>query len=215
MNVSEFYNKACELHSNNGWAAGGWSSWEHQYAVFSSITAFHDGQGSILDVGCGQGDLLDSLRIRFNGKVEFQYTGLDISKKMIDHARKNHKWSEAKWLCEDLLGFNYTHDFVVGAGTFNVRISDDDEKQYEYLRKHLVKMYDLANRVVSLSVLSNQLLPEEGLMPEEGTVQSAKAMDVLYQYDPAKVLDISLSITPNVILDHTSLIAQCAVYLYK
>lgn len=213
MKVAEFFDEACDAHSE-GWAAGCWSSWEHQHAIFSSITAMFDGQGSILDVGCGHGDLYDSLRARF-GNAEFEYTGLDISKKMIDHARQKHRQSEPKWLCQDLLEFGYTHDFVVGAGPFNVRISDDDEEQYEYLRKHLSKMYDLANRAVSVSILSNRLLPEEGLAPEEGTVQSAEALEKLFQYDPIKVLEVSLSITPNVILDHTSLIAQCAVYLYK
>jgi len=215
--VSNYYDEACKLHGNVGWQAGCWSSWEHQHTVFSSVTSIVDGNGSILDVGCGQGDLYNFLHLKFGGAVTCKYTGLDISEQMIEHAvaggRPSYKSAELSWVLCDVLDYDVPHDFVLGGGTFGLRIGDDDQ-QYEYIRNSLKKMYSLANRAVAVTLLSDRLKPEiDADCPQ--FQETKQALEELFACNPNRILEICLDITPNVIIDHTTLISQFAVYLYK
>lgn len=70
--------------------SSGWSSVESQYLRFEYLCRDFDLNGkSILDVGCGKGDLVTYLREK---EVNFsQYTGIDIAYKMIAHCNDTIK----------------------------------------------------------------------------------------------------------------------------
>ena len=64
--------------------SSGWSSVESQYLRFDYLCRDFDLNGkSILDVGCGKGDLV--IYLKDKGINFSQYTGIDIAHKMISH----------------------------------------------------------------------------------------------------------------------------------
>ena len=78
--IETFFDFCCDTYGDKGWEASAWASKENQELMFKCLTLVGDvSTGSILDVGCGQGDLYDYLEPE-------DYTGIDISTKMIGHA---------------------------------------------------------------------------------------------------------------------------------
>jgi len=80
---------------------------------------------SILDYGCGYGVLLGYLDENFQN---YDYTGYDSSKAMIEQAKK--LYPDSKWIfnIDDLMKV----DFLIASGVFNVKMnySDTDWTQY-------------------------------------------------------------------------------------
>lgn len=66
----------------------------------------YQGLGTVLDCGCGTGMFLDLFNINVN-----DYTGIDISQKMLDIAKK--KYPRNNFIKSDFLDFNGLYDFVI------------------------------------------------------------------------------------------------------
>lgn len=63
----------------------GWESKEAQTLRFDILASYMDlSDKSVLDVGCGMGNLLEYFRSK---DINVRYTGVDILKSMIDQAR--------------------------------------------------------------------------------------------------------------------------------
>lgn len=74
---------------------------------------------SILEFGCGSGRLLEHLQTLKGVKID--YTGVDLSSKLLNIAKKNKKnW---KFMCDDIVNYIKTckqesFDFVIGIASF-------------------------------------------------------------------------------------------------
>ena len=66
----------------------------------------YQGLGSVLDCGCGTGMFLDLFNIDAN-----DYTGLDVSQKMLDIAKK--KYPRNTWIKKDVFSHQGTYDFCI------------------------------------------------------------------------------------------------------
>lgn len=200
--ITDFFNTTSQFPQT--WTANGWSDWEVQRRMFRTLSQiFVGGPGSILDVGCGTGEFYKFIHQNVDeGSISlWKYTGIDLSHPMIERARKEHELIDAT-VC-DLMNFKSPHDYVVGAGPFNLRIGGD---QAIYIRSHIGKMYSLANRAVALTLLSSTLKSKD--LDEESLRQ-------LYFYSPGVILRTCLEFTPKVKLDHASLADQFVVFMYK
>lgn len=191
--VESFFDQCCGLYSSKGWQASAWVSEENQRAMFQCLSLVGDlSEGTILDVGCGQGDLYDYL-----GRGE--YTGIDISSQMISHAKS--KRPGATFHKISLLDYNEHHDWVLIGGAFNIKISEDKEEQRKYLWALIEKAYDLADKGMTFSVLSDDIDIEQ--WPQ------------LFYYKTAEILNMCLSLSRHVALDHITLPNQVVFYMPK
>lgn len=79
---------------------------------------------SVLDFGCGTGYLLEFLK---NNKFKGKYTGIDISKKVIEHANKKKNYKNAEFLNINLMNskINKKYDYIIVNGTFNNNTSNN------------------------------------------------------------------------------------------
>jgi len=86
---------------------------------------------SLTDIGCGYGALLDFLT---NQGMVFSYTGLDISKDMIQSAQKKCRYSsdEVRFLVANEP--DRIADYSVASGIFNVRLDHSDSEWEEYVK---------------------------------------------------------------------------------
>lgn len=188
-----------------GWKASSWSSKENQRRIFDSVMKYVDGSfadtDSILDVGCGVGDFNTYLKKHYK-PGGWTYAGLDISENVINEARRQHP--TAWFSCADFLEaeFEKSSDWVIAAGTFNLKLFDFELEQYPYLFSALSKMFALSDKGVVAVILSDY------------TNHSRGRFEDLFYYDPSKILNHCLThITENVVIDHNSLEHQFIIKL--
>ena len=135
----------------------GWESREAQYRRFEVVLdklGFHG--MSILDVGCGLGNMLDFCQKK---NLSVFYTGVDILPDMIEHARKRHP--DANWFCCDIFSENRlcseTYDLIYSSGIFNLDLGNNNR----FLMDALELFLNLSKRYVCFNLLSDSSVDKE------------------------------------------------------
>lgn len=150
---------------------------------------------SILDVGCGFGDLYDYLLS--NGLSEINYTGIDIVPEFICEAKSRFPKSDFRII--DILNEDMVEkfDFVVLSGTLNKKIPGNHE---EYVKAMLTRMYELSKVGVSADFISSY--------------GDARYPDI-YRADATMIFTISKQLSQRVTLRHDYMPYEFTVYIYK
>lgn len=147
----------------------GWESEKAQYLRFDMLLdAVSLEDKTLLDIGCGMGNLLEYL----NGKgIKVGYTGVDILESMIECAEC--KKLNGEFCCADVFedgSFNNrSFDIVYTSGIFNLNLGNNRE----FLLKALKKMLGLAKEAVVFNLLHKDSPDRED--------------DKYYYYDPAEI----------------------------
>jgi SAM-dependent methyltransferase len=176
----------------------GWSSKERQIKRFEVLSKIVGQSGSVLDVGCGTGDLYLYLQNKgWRGK----YVGIDISEEMLLAAKK--KLPGLTFLCHDM--FNPvtfgSFSYVLLSGALNLRMSESDYVQYKWMEIVVGNMWAAAKKAVSFNVRSSW-----GFEP---------LSEEIFAFDPAIVLAFCKKLTSNLMLDHTYFPHDFTVFLFK
>ncbi len=102
---------------------------------------------TLLDFGCGLGDLYAYLR---QEGISLNYTGIDINEKIIKRAKQ--RFPEKRFLCMDIeeQDFAERFDVVVACGVFNLRVAGIDES----MKSCLKKLYSMTNKVMIVDLLT-------------------------------------------------------------
>lgn len=200
---SKFFDEKCEK-SINSWEACCYIDEFMQTVYYHSIFKhINKNFASILDVGCGQADLLYYLN---KNKIKCKYKGIDVSEKMINICKNlypNDLYnSNIFFEKSSLLSIpNETkYDVVVAVGTFNIKFLNKTQ-QIEYIKDNIKKMFELCNKCCSFTLLS-----KHGYETKE---------DGLFFCEPSEVIDYCLSLTSSVIIDHCSAPIEFITTLYK
>jgi SAM-dependent methyltransferase len=175
----------------------GIGSRESQEIRFSVLTQIADLQGaSILDVGCGFGDLLSYLE----GKgIAVRYSGLDLQPAFIEEARRRHPAGD--FHCADIERFEPSahFDFVFVSGTFNVKFREDQEA---WVFRMLRKMFSMAERGVGINLLSTYYDPDH-------------YREDMFYVSPERAFTEAQAITRRVTLRHDYLPHDFTLFLYR
>ncbi|MEC7456983.1 MAG: class I SAM-dependent methyltransferase [Actinomycetota bacterium] len=160
-----------------------WGSPESQARRFSALVRPLGIDGaSILDVGCGQGDLLAYFQER---SLNVNYVGVDLTPEMVDHCRErfpNDEFHQGSVL--DLpTRYALSFDYVVASGIFFMRQSEP----MRFLEESIVSMFECCKSAISFNSLSSW-----GRLPSEGE----------FLADPLEVLRIASGLSNQVILQH-------------
>jgi len=161
---------------------------------FERFLLAHDLRGrSILDVGCGVGDLWEHLCAR---GIACDYHGVDLSGEMA--ARAKARFPEATFETANVLDWDDAprFDYVIAIGVHNVKV----EGARELLERLTRKQFALARVAAHLSLLTDRY---DKFGPQ--------AMP----WRAEEVLGLGLSITPYVTLRHDYLPNDFAVTLYR
>jgi SAM-dependent methyltransferase len=192
--ITNFYSDLIKQHGICPQAVD-WGSKVSQELRFEVLTRIDNLNGkSILDVGCGLGDLLNYLQ---NRSTEVDYTGYDITPRMIEVSQK--RFPHANFQVSDLLAETDVQpqfDYVFASGIFYLR----QVEGIGYLGAMVRKMFSLCRKGIAFNTLSILALNRNH--------------DEFYA-DPSQVLTMCLEITPSVILRHDYLPHDFTVYLYK
>lgn len=169
-------------------------SQEERFQVLCSIGDLTD--KSVLDVGCGFGDLLGYLAA--SGARISSYRGFDCVDGVLEIARQ--RYPEGQFENADLLSVAHETraDYVFASGIFF--LASEDWHQYTF--RMLKAMYSVANRGVAVNFLSRY-----SGQTDDGTS---------YYADPADVLSRCMQeISPIVELRHSYRANDFTVFIYK
>lgn len=107
---------------------------------------------SLLDVGCGFGDLLGYLRE--DGYSKVRYTGLDIMPEFIAHATEAHP--DATFIAGDFLRLELPeprYDYVLSSGALNL-VNERFPDHYAFVFGMIDRMFEVAGEGVAFNLLS-------------------------------------------------------------
>ena len=111
---------------------------------------------SIMDFGCGTAHLLDFIHRK--GYKKLDYSGLDISQKFIDVARK--KYLNNKFYCLDILNPKNNidnFDFFVMNGVFTEKRELSFDEMWSYFTELISVIYKKCNKGVAFNVMSKRV----------------------------------------------------------
>jgi SAM-dependent methyltransferase len=125
-----------------------WSSREIQELRFQVLLEIGvKTVASVLDVGCGFGDLYDYLQRR---GIETDYTGIDLSPELIDKARE--LYPSAEFHSGDIFEFDppaQSYDYVLLSGALNEEMDDGGD----YARQVIRRMYQTCRKGLAFNLL--------------------------------------------------------------
>lgn len=171
-----------------------WGSIESQRARFRVLTQVGKLNGSsLLDVGCGMGDLYGWLK---EENIRTNYRGIDITPEMVAMAKKRFPGVDFSVgdILEDALSSEQP-DFAVASGIFYLRQNSPEE----YLRTVIAAMFKTARVGVAFNSLSNWSAEEPGE----------------FRADPLQTVHFCRSLTPWVCLRHDYHLRDFTIFLYR
>ena len=191
--IAAYYDRLVEQYGHDPRAvdASSRESLDVRYAVLSELA---DMSGkSVLEVGCGFGDLGAFIRERYE---RVSYRGIDLSPRMVEEGRRVHPGLQLE--VADILGLAgaEAYDFVVAQGIFYLLREDPEER----MRQIVKRMFALASEAIAFTAISAWAAERN---PHE------------FYVDPSAALELGHSLTRAVVLRHDYHPGDLALYLYK
>jgi SAM-dependent methyltransferase len=168
-------------------------SQEKRFEAVLGLGALHG--KSVLDAGCGFGDLLPFLLAR---GIRPRYSGIDICPPMIERCQRRFPASARRFAISDVLDYRprARFDYVIASGLFGLNVPGAVER----VRPTLELLFDWCRIGLVVNFLSKR------------TPRPAAARLYL---DPGEMLRSALRLTPAVRLDHSYLPNDFALLLYR
>lgn len=169
------------------------SSQQKRFAAAAALGCFHG--ASLLDVGCGFGDLLAWLNAR---GVRPRYTGLDLCVPMVERCRKRFHDADARFVVGDALTHEVEepYDYVVASGIFGYAARGTRAR----VQPTLERLFAMTRIGLAVNFLSR--------------CAPSRSPGRLYLH-AADVLGFALTLTPAVRMDHTYLPNDFTLCMYR
>jgi len=173
--------------SDKGHVILDWESEDAQVRRFEVLFDHIDVSGrSILDVGCGIGDLYRMAASRCDA---VSYTGIDILPEMVEEARLRHP--EGNFITGDLLKEQLfapgSFDILFSSGIFNLKVGDN----HAFLKRALEVFFSISSCWVVFNLLDPKHPVQRDIYyyfePEEALEMAKKHADhveIVYDYVP-------------------------------
>ena len=161
----------------------GWSSKEVQQIRFEAIVSMTNFNAtSILDVGCGYGDLKAYLDCYCSN---FEYIGLDQEHSFIDFAKKRFQNQPSTWFyATDFTCCNLPLvDIIIASGALSYRCENPN-----FYIEQIQRFYEAANKIFIFNMLDDSVF-------ESGSVVVSHNKE--YIYNQCKLLCKDVSIKAN------------------
>lgn len=159
--IVEFCEGKLREHGDN-YLGVGWTRRQEdadaRYQVMLDIagSAAHQGPQTLLDFGCGASHLLDYMRARDIGGIE--YSGLDVSDEFIRLSRSKNPGVVYHQL--DVLETPDAlpeYDWIIMNGVFTAKVALSFDEMWSYFERLLRIVYGKARRGVAFNVMSTQV----------------------------------------------------------
>jgi len=171
----------------------GWRDRNSQLIRFDALASIADLNGrTILDAGCGHGDLFAFVLERYPGMVA--YYGVDFIPEMITDARSRFTSPIASfWPISFMSPDLPVHDYVLASGSLNYASTEP-----AYIYKEISRLFELARFGMGFNLLCK--VPYEGL---------------LVAYDPQDIVTYCHTLSDNVVLVDDYDAEDFTVFVYR
>jgi len=141
---------------------------------------------TLLDVGCGYGALLETIRQR---GLPLDYRGFDISADMVAAARLRHASDPGAVFTTDAAAVRPA-TYAVASGIFNVKLQHGDREWRDYVRTTIQSLHEVSTRGFAFNMLSTYSDAE-------------RRRETLHYADPLEMFDLcKRTYSPRVALLH-------------
>lgn len=148
---------------------------------------------TIMDAGCGLGDLLPYLYAK---SVNFRYIGYDIKPEFVEHAKRHYEGHEFK-VGDPLHQRLGLFDVVVSSGVMNGNVKDWFKKR----QKMIANLFDQTGEVLAFNMAGGQRA-----IPDDSLIAYA---------DAQKIYDFCKTLTPHVKLNTEYLDKDFTITMFK
>lgn len=158
----------------------GWGKVKQDIRFDVLTSSYNCSDKTILDIGCGFGDLNKTLSKKFQN---YNYIGCDLCKNLIEEGKKH--FPNSKFYIGDFLtlDINENIDWAVASGTFNHIFEHGDN--YEFIKDVMIKTFDMVNDGFAFDFISDKVDYKD---------------EHLFYSSPEKVLSYAYELSRNVIL---------------
>ncbi len=199
--IQEIYENDLKIHGQTHKGVG-WKKKKDankRYEIMSKLIKDKKRINSILDLGCGFSDFYNYLKIN---KFKINYTGVDISKKMIEISKK--RFPRNNYLCLDILSnankINKV-DYIVINGLFTQKDNYSNTKMFNFLKSIVLE----SSKKIRVGLAFN-------LMSETAEWKNKKNFYVNIK----KITNlITKNISKNYIINHHYGLYEYTIYVYK
>ena len=193
--LHQFWNERTEKYGNN-FDVVGWTE-ESQNKRFKALSQLGKFEGkSLLDVGCGRGDLFKFLK---KNNPEIDYTGFDLNSEMINFCHNLHPEAKDKFKVFNILEDTPTRnfDYVTCIGVLNQVTSPESP---EFAATFIERLFSLADKAIAVSITS---------------LYAPRKTPDTYYFDPADMINRISKLTTCFKIDHSYLKNDFTLFLYK
>jgi SAM-dependent methyltransferase len=146
---------------------------------------------SMLDVGCGFGDLYGYLKYK---KIQLNYLGVDINEKLLDIAKQIYPQIKVEVKDIEQKKFTRKFDWILASGITSHSAS------YPYLRDVISKMFMICKKGMAMNFVSDKV--------------DFRTKGLFYS-SPEKIMSIAFTLSNRVVLRHDYMPYEFTVYIYK
>ena len=178
----------------------GYSNINEQILTYNSALTFFNVNQSVLDVGCGRGDLFAYIKEQYEDVfLDSNYYGIDNNEIVLNAGKEKYNIDNIH--LQDFTTFktNNKYNWVVACNYFLDPLDD----QYTRLFKSVDKMYNICNFAVAFNVITNQADVQEDQIASYSI------------YDAGKILNHLLTTYKKVIVRADYLLGDTMFYVFK
>ncbi|MBQ9417290.1 MAG: class I SAM-dependent methyltransferase [Bacteroidales bacterium] len=176
-----------------------------RFSILSDIIEPSPDRFSLLDIGCGFGDLYTYLCDKYPSR-HIAYQGIDLVPVLVEEGKSTpththyQNNSDLQFICADFLQWKVPHayDYCFGSGIFNFKLAQGDN--YQYIESIINKAFACCNVGVAFDFLSDKVDYQY-----EDTFHSA----------PEKILAMAYKLSRNVVLRNDYMPFEFAVQIFK
>ena len=196
MNAIQRYNSRYAEFGYSPKTLGWWTG--KQELRFEVLTSHYDFQGkSVLDIGCGFGDLNKTLRRKCS---QYRYSGVDFNPTLIAKAKELYQEPWISFQESEFLETSFAEplDYAIESGIFNHKYAQRDN--YEVIGDCMAKAIEVCRDGLAFDFNSDR--------------RPDKREDIFYS-SPERILSIAMEFSKNVILRHDYMPYEFAIFVFK
>jgi SAM-dependent methyltransferase len=196
---SEIIQRYSERYQQYGYSplTLGWDKGK-QDIRFDILTSLQDlSNQSILDIGCGFGDLNITLKNKFNN---YYYLGIDIVPDLIAEARRRYSNDNIDFLCGDFLeqAVAQEFDFAIASGIFNFKLKN--RNNYSFIESIIKKALSVCREGIAFDFLSDKV---------------DFKYDHTFHSSPERIIEIAYKYSRNIVLRNDYMPFEFTLYIFK
>lgn len=166
---------------------------------FDVLSSLYDFEGkSILDIGCGFGDLNRVLTAKF--KQQYTYLGVDLVEDLVNKGQEIYGNQNIRFKTGDFLEmkFDEPFDFVISSGIFNYKFEDYDT--YEFIASVMNKALAVCKDGIAFDFLSDKVDYQ---------------LEHTFHSSPEKILGMAYKHSRNVVLRNDYMPFEFSLFIFR